>query len=341
MYYFHFAVTVRPVRPVSPAEPRDLLKHATRCQDVHSRVGNGMASLTTFPHILSLLKMDSQPGIILNISTIILIIILNHNISPLTKLTSNKKNVYFPHRAANAQDSEISRCDQKFIWFLDKGKHQWYPIYLRYFKKFWYCSDNYEDLRELFWEPDWKENPESTFNGNRHGMNHKNQNTNHNVISIASYPAYMLHNHPNPGTMQRNLWWTSGRGEVCFLLGLERSGMGSSGLGCSKCNSLIFIKLDNWINEQSILASRILVVYQPVVQWKDNICSKLTSDFQAPQKAIGWRTHLVMIYHFSLTFWEFYICCSSHCNLGVEKCEAHVGRCQQHRPPPAEDGEPM
>ena len=95
MYYFHFAVTVRPVRPVSPAEPGDLLKHATRCQDVHSRVGNGMASLTTFPHILSLLKMDSQPGIILNISTIILIIILNNNISPLTKLTSNKKMYIF------------------------------------------------------------------------------------------------------------------------------------------------------------------------------------------------------------------------------------------------------
>ena len=39
--------------------------------------------------------MDSQPGIILNISTIILIIILNNNISPLTKLTSNKKMYIF------------------------------------------------------------------------------------------------------------------------------------------------------------------------------------------------------------------------------------------------------
>ena len=109
---FYFAFIVRPVRPVSPAEPRDLLRHAMRFQDVHSREGNVMASVTTFPHILSVLKMGSQPGIIINIITII----LNHNISPLTKLASNINNVSFLNRAANADGSAISRWDQQVVF---------------------------------------------------------------------------------------------------------------------------------------------------------------------------------------------------------------------------------
>ena len=125
MYYFHFAVTVRPVRPVSPAEPGDLLKLATRCQDVHSRVGNGMASLTTFPHILSLLKMDGQPGIIIIIITIILIIIMNYNISPLiTKLASNNKMSIFLTGLPTLKTLKLAGVIKKLIWILDKGKHQ-------------------------------------------------------------------------------------------------------------------------------------------------------------------------------------------------------------------------
>ena len=99
---------------------------------------------------------------------------------------------------------------------------------------FWYCSEDYEGLRELFWEPDWKDNPESTFNGNRHGMNHKVLNIIHNLHSVACYPKHMTHNHQNPGTWQGKLWWTSQGGEVQFLIGPERSGMEICGLAGSK-----------------------------------------------------------------------------------------------------------
>ena len=39
----------------------------------------------------------------------------------------------------------------------------------------------------------------------------------------------MLDRHPNPGTWQENLWWTSGGEEVKFQLGQRRSSMDSSG----------------------------------------------------------------------------------------------------------------
>ena len=72
--------------------------------------------------------------------------------------SSNYMNVSFPNRDATAEESNISRCDQNFVWFQDKRKTQWYLICMKYFAN-WISFDIAVKILRI-WKSSFVETPQ-------------------------------------------------------------------------------------------------------------------------------------------------------------------------------------